>query len=102
MRSDCKKPGVAFWATVVVVVLLVAYPLSFGPVCWAVSGSDNSEHFGQRLSVLYRPILWLWWNGPEPIADRIDDFANLGAHHRVGLYWRNLQLVFFKSGQSSR
>ena len=32
-----KKPGVAFWATVVVVVMLVAYPLSFGPACWYVA-----------------------------------------------------------------
>jgi hypothetical protein len=29
-----KKPGVTFWATVVMVVTLVAYPLSFGPACW--------------------------------------------------------------------
>src|SRR5262245_34349944 len=28
-----KQPGVACWATVVVVALLVAYPLSFGPGC---------------------------------------------------------------------
>jgi hypothetical protein len=33
MTSDRKKPGVAFWATVV--VALVAYPLSFGPACWS-------------------------------------------------------------------
>ena len=26
-----KKPGLAFWATVVVVVIVVAYPRSFGP-----------------------------------------------------------------------
>jgi hypothetical protein len=31
---DREKPGVAFWATVVVVVVVVAYPLSFGPACW--------------------------------------------------------------------
>ena len=31
MTTDRKKPGVAFWTTVVVVVVLVAYPLSFGP-----------------------------------------------------------------------
>jgi hypothetical protein len=34
MTSARTKPGVAFWATVVVVVALVAYPLSFGPACW--------------------------------------------------------------------
>jgi hypothetical protein len=32
--TDRKKPGVAFWATVALVVVLVAYPLSFGPACW--------------------------------------------------------------------
>ena len=37
MTSDRKKPGVAFWATVVVVVGLMAYPLSFGPACWLTS-----------------------------------------------------------------
>ncbi len=30
MTPSRKKPGVAFWATVVVVAVLVAYPLSFG------------------------------------------------------------------------
>ena len=29
MTSDRKKPGVAFWAMVVVVVALLAYPASF-------------------------------------------------------------------------
>jgi hypothetical protein len=32
--TDRKKPGVAFWATVVVVAALVAYPLSLGPALW--------------------------------------------------------------------
>jgi hypothetical protein len=36
-----KKPGVAFWATVLVVVALVAYPLSFGPACWVTSRQDS-------------------------------------------------------------
>jgi cobalamin synthase len=31
MSDDHKKPGVAFWATVVLVVVFV-YPLSIGPV----------------------------------------------------------------------
>jgi hypothetical protein len=29
VTASSNKPGVAFWATVVVVVVLVAYPLSF-------------------------------------------------------------------------
>jgi hypothetical protein len=35
--TDRKKPGVAFWATVVVVGLPLLYVLSFGPVCWITS-----------------------------------------------------------------
>jgi hypothetical protein len=34
MPSDCKHSSTAFWATVVVVAVLVAYPLSFGPFIW--------------------------------------------------------------------
>jgi len=34
-----KKPGTAFWTTVIVVVALVCYPLSFGPACWATAQS---------------------------------------------------------------
>lgn len=36
-----KKPGVAL--TVVLFVLLVAYPLSFGPACWIVSRLESDR-----------------------------------------------------------
>jgi hypothetical protein len=49
------KPGVAFWATVVVVAVLVAYPLGFGPACWLV---ENGELAARPVARLYRPILW--------------------------------------------
>jgi hypothetical protein len=32
--TDRKKPGVAFCASVVVGMVLVGYPLSYGPVAW--------------------------------------------------------------------
>ena len=51
--SDRKKPGVAFWATVVVVVALVAYPLSFGPACWITSRISGGA---ATVSIIYRPI----------------------------------------------
>ena len=38
---DRKKPGVAFWTTVVVVMALVAYPVSFGPACWISSRLES-------------------------------------------------------------
>jgi hypothetical protein len=51
--ADRKKPGVAFWATVVVVVVLLAYPLSFGPACWMVDLEFIPE---QPVAIVYRPL----------------------------------------------
>jgi len=62
-----KKPGVAFWATVAVVAVLVAYPLSFGPVCRVI----NNHLDGNELPLLpeweakmYSPLGSLASNGP--------------------------------------
>jgi|GEM_PF-4235741 len=50
-----KKPGVAFWATVVLVVLL-AYPLSWGPVAWARSRQYTGDTLDRAILVLYAPL----------------------------------------------
>src|SRR6516225_2853041 len=49
-----KNPGVAFWATVALVVLL--YPISFGPACWLFAAKIVS--FSQ-LSRIYEPMIVL-------------------------------------------
>ncbi len=59
MASDRKKPGVAFWTTVVAVVVLVAYPLSIGPAFWITSRTGFG---GDAVSVLYQPVLQLSWD----------------------------------------
>jgi hypothetical protein len=56
-----KKPGVAFWATVVLVVLLVVYPLSFGPACWISSRIKAHEKF---VDGFYQPVLRLASSSP--------------------------------------
>ena len=53
MTSPRKKPGVAFWATVVVVVL-AAYPVSFGPACWLDSRIDTQT---VDIGIPYGPLL---------------------------------------------
>jgi hypothetical protein len=58
-----KKPGVAFWATVVLVAVLVGYPLSFGPACWAVHKGVMSERI---LTTLYRPLVSEALHGVDP------------------------------------
>ena len=55
-----KKPGVAFWATVVLVVALVGYPLSLGPACWLSSGANAGSGF---VSAAYHPMTWLIGSG---------------------------------------
>ncbi len=62
-----KKPGVAFWATVVVVAALVAivsYPLSLGPALWLRNrGVISVMHF----EALLTPLLDLIKMLPDPV-----------------------------------
>jgi hypothetical protein len=56
-----KKPGVAFWASVVVGAM-VLYAASFGPACWITS------HFGRGASLIptiYRPLMAMMRIGEE-------------------------------------
>jgi len=71
MSADIKKPGVAFWATVLVVAALVAYPLSFGSACW-ISGWVNSGN--EAVTLVYRPITWTFgdpYAGPVPLIGQL-------------------------------
>jgi hypothetical protein len=74
MNGERKKPGIGFWATVVVSAL-VLYPLSYGPASWlawrVVPGS-------KRMFELYRTTYW-----------PVDQTA---AHFNGGI---NLQLWYF-------
>jgi hypothetical protein len=88
--TDRKKPGVAFWATVVVVVVLVAYPLSFGPACWLFATSRPTRitlvsaapdpRYAPRA---YWPIGWLAKNGPGRVGDVIFWYAKCGSPNAI-------------------
>src|SRR5262245_31669408 len=56
--TDHTKPGVAFWATVMVVVLLVAYPLSIGPISWLADHGFLPDPVKQPLRYFYYPLAW--------------------------------------------
>jgi hypothetical protein len=78
-RSSHKRPGIAFWATVVVVVALVAYPLSFGPACWIVPRLWARGLMPQRVA----DVLWHFYDPlrssilPEWFANLRDWYSNL-------------------------
>jgi hypothetical protein len=72
-----KKPGLAFWATVVVVVGLVAYPLSFGPACWITSRTNVGA---SAIPVLYRPLTWAMSPVDNTTINRVSRwYAKIGA-----------------------
>jgi len=62
MSEDRKTTGAGFWITVVVVVMLVAYPLSFGPACWLLASDILSYH---QVECIFRPLVYMTFNGPE-------------------------------------
>jgi|GEM_PF-6597946 len=71
-----KKPGVAFWATVVVVVALL-YVASFGPACWITSHLDRGSNL---IPVVYRPIAWAMSAERNTVVNRVSKwYAKVGA-----------------------
>ncbi len=80
-----KKPGVAFWATVVVVVVLVAYPLSFGPACWISSRLNAGT---RAVTVVYRPVTWCFSDNYDgPLDNAVRWYAGLGAANDSWGWW---------------
>jgi hypothetical protein len=69
--TDRKKPGLAFWATVALAVVL-AYPLSFGPACWL---ADNGLTSMRTTACIYKPILFAASRGPRPIRGVLRSYA---------------------------
>jgi hypothetical protein len=63
--TDRKKPGIASWATVVVVAVLVGYPLSFGPACRL---AGQWPEVARPLAIVYWPPMKLLRDKPIPIA----------------------------------
>jgi hypothetical protein len=73
MSEDRKKPGVAFWATVVLVAVL-AYPLSLLPLVW-LNSRDMIPDEGVVHDVVWvycYPVRWLHDNGPGWFREFID------------------------------
>ena len=73
--TDHKKPGVAFWATVVLVVALVGYPLSLLPIAWLDSRDmipEQESIIGGIVWMYCTPARWLIENGPAWIRDSLE------------------------------
>ena len=73
--TDRKKPGVAFWATVVLVAL-VGYPLSMGPAWWLWHKLDLPAWVTVGMDWVYEPVWWASWNGPDWFCDAAKKYLN--------------------------
>lgn len=86
MRSrmtDRKKPGVAFWTTVALVVLML-YVLSVGPACWMLTWAGDPDWAVSPYCAVYAPIFWVHSELPV-IAD-----ANSPPSYRRGFFFWSL------------
>src|SRR5260370_1457438 len=79
MTRPRKHPSPAFCITVALVVLLVAYPVSFGPACWLADRLQIATPFVARI---YKPIVHAALCGPGPIREVLRRFAEFGAPPR--------------------
>jgi hypothetical protein len=71
---------VAFWATVAVVtVLVLAYPLGFGPAVWM---TQHGYIGSTSLSRVYRPLARAALHGPSWQMDRLVWYASLSGDVR--------------------
>ena len=81
MTAERKRPGVAYWATVVVVVVaLLIYPLSQGPAGWLLMRNLNQTTMEWYLC-FYSPLLnveaWLDTNAPKCVGAAISWYLGL-------------------------
>lgn len=88
-----KKPGLAFWATMVVVGLPVLYVLSMGPACWI----SSRKWFGATaVSAVYHPLTTAFFELPylpsstSAICDALQWYSCVGA--APGWHWQPTSL----------
>jgi hypothetical protein len=72
-----KKPGVAFWATVGLVVVLLVYPLSVGPACWLLTHCPCPAWSAEAYRRMYLPLSWACDNGPSALSKPFGWYCSL-------------------------
>jgi hypothetical protein len=84
----------AKWTLAAVVGVPMLYVASFGPWCWILSRCITTDTRGIRTAadlddplksaLPFRPIFWLWWDGPKPVKAVIGWYANMLSGRQVG------------------
>ena len=77
MTLSRKHPSAALWATVVVVVALVVYPLSWGPACTVIPKFHESPWIGEIYMTVYGPLHSIHENSPQWLRRTIEWYLNV-------------------------
>jgi len=80
MGEDRKKPGAGFLASIVLTVLAL-YPLSFGPACRLC---EDGKLNGYLTWVVYRPMSWMAYRGPDAVSRAIWWWVGIFRSHDGG------------------
>ena len=78
-----KKPGVAFWASVIAVVALL-YAISFGPACWLTAQPwengvrNDGWDMPPRWMLIYQPFGMILTKRDSPIKTAVNWWATVG------------------------
>jgi hypothetical protein len=76
-----EKPSGTFWACMALLVVVVLYPLSIGPVCCLHEHKlISDQRFFQMIYTIYFPIAWLDQHGPLPVRMCLEWYAILWRH----------------------
>jgi hypothetical protein len=84
MSDERKRAGAVFWVTMAL-ILLSAYPATFGPACWLVSRDKLPV---SATAYFYQPFLVLIWKGPMSVGSRLDWYAKVGAAEGSDFFWK--------------
>jgi hypothetical protein len=76
LKRDRQQPGVAFWATVVVVLALL-YVASVGPAFWIDRWVTGPGLFNAACQIVYAPLRVAYRVGPQVFRDALDSYAHL-------------------------
>ena len=76
--TDRKKPGVAFWTTVALGVVLL-YVASIGPVNWACHRFGAPDWVWNLIAHVYEPLLMVLFYCPESLFQWFIEYSMMGA-----------------------
>jgi len=80
--TDREDPSAGFWITVALLVVLVGYPLSFGPACW-ISSRTNSG--ARSVQLIYGPICTALSHVPILFSSAVRQYVNVLAANNWSL-----------------